>query len=113
MVDHGCDSLLTSSFCEGARTMLTFVECKVRSLKDQSLFTGAQRYELLEGEIFLGIFKNEHTVDALEDVGVIEVVDESVPEEKVFPVIPLGASAPTFLKTASGEELPLSGGLED
>ena len=93
--------------------MVTFVEAKVRSLKDQSLYTGVQHYELIKWEVFVGVFKNEQTIDAFEAIGILEVVDESVPVEKVFPIILLGESFPTSLRTESGEDLPLSGGLGD
>ena len=93
--------------------MIRFVEAKVRSLKDQTLYTGAEHYELIDGEVFVGVFKSEQTLEAFEDVGIVEVVDESIPVEKVFPVIPLGATQPTYLETEHGEQLPLSGGLED
>jgi len=93
--------------------MQTFVETKVRSLKDQSLWTGVEHYELLEGEVFVGVFKSEGTVDAFIDIGILEGVDESVPCQKVFPVIPLREGRPVALRTKHGEELPLSGGLED
>lgn len=93
--------------------MLTFIECKVRSTRDQSLYTGAEHYELIEGEVFVGAFKSIATLEAFEDAGLIEVVDESVPCSKSVPVISLGSTKPTALRTDTGVELPLSGWLED
>lgn len=93
--------------------MLTAVETRVRSLKDQTLWTGVYHYELIKGEVFVGVFKNIQTLEGFLEIGVLEAVDESVPCEKVFPVIPLGGDKPVSLKTDLGEELPLSGWIED
>lgn len=93
--------------------MLTAVETKVRSLKDQTLWTGVYHYELIKGEVFVGVFKSITTLEGFLELGILEAVDESVPCEKVFPVIPNGGGKPTSLVTDLGEELPLSGWLED
>lgn len=93
--------------------MFTAVEAKVRSLKDQSLWTGVHHYELIAGEVFVGVFKSVQTLQGFLDIGIIEGVDESVPCEKVFPVVPLNESDPISLKTELGEELPLSDWIED
>jgi len=88
------------------------VECKLKSLKDQSLWTGVERLELSAGEVFVGLFIKEANVDGLVNLGVIERVDESVSPYKCIPIIPLNEEMPTALQNEQGEMLPLSDGLE-
>jgi hypothetical protein len=74
-------------------------EMKVRSTKDQTLFTGIETYCLTEDEIFVGKFKNAKQIDSLIEVGAIQMVTPEADIIKPVPVILLGED---------GKELPLT-----
>jgi len=89
------------------------VEAKVRSLKDQSLFTGVEELYLFQGQVFTAIFKNADVLEGLEKIGVLEIVDDDVPEQKEIPVlfsvseIAEIEEPPCILLDAHGNEIPL------
>ena len=85
--------------------MLTHCEVKLKSLKDQTLNTGVETVELIEGEIFRAVFKNQMVVNNLIDVGVIAEVPSIVALTKEIPVVKPKIDT---LFNELGETLPLS-----
>jgi hypothetical protein len=73
-------------------------EMKIQSTKDQTLHTGFETYNLTEGEVFKGKFKNRQQIDSLIEIGVLRKIAPNVPIKKPVPVI---------LEDSSGETLPL------
>ena len=91
------------------------VEAKIRSLQDQSLYTGVEEYYLFQGQVLTAIFKNVDVLEGLEELGVLEIVEDDVPESKEIPVLysfpeseieDMG-DPPCVLFDENGNEIPL------
>ncbi|MFX0206316.1 MAG: hypothetical protein ACFFDT_10030 [Candidatus Hodarchaeota archaeon] len=75
------------------------IKVKIQSLKDQTLNTGIASYNLVKGEIFVGVFRNEGDIRNLIRLGILQEVPEDVNVYKEIPYI---------LLDDFGKELPLS-----
>lgn len=103
------------------------VEAKVRSLIDQTLNTGVEEHYLFKDQVFVAIFKCDQVLEDLIKIGVIELVDDDVPEQKIIPVLyppPMAEGTVCvsawkdnpnehILFDAHGNEIPLSGFTKD
>jgi len=79
---------------------------KVRSLKDQTLRTKIQSYNLTEDQVFMGQFENQAEVDAYIEVGVLEHADVDAYEVKPVSVVLLDENKQKLpLTSISKEEL--------
>lgn len=60
---------------------------KIKSLKDQTLNTMANRKSLVMGEVVSMIFLSQTQLMSFVDTGVLELANQNEPERKVIPVI--------------------------
>jgi hypothetical protein len=83
---------------------------KVRFLIDTHLNTGSAEYNVSVGQVLTCVFKDFHVLNGLIELHTLELVDNSIPEQKKIPVFyPTLINTPLF--DAAGKEIPLSGGL--
>jgi len=60
---------------------------KIKSLKDQTLDTTADRKSLVVGEVINMNFLSQAQLMSFVDIGVLELADQNEPDKKVIPVI--------------------------
>ena len=79
-------------------------EIQCVSLLDQTLKTGLQIINLVEGEIFTAHFRNPQHFRQYVEIGVLAEAPAGSVDKKIIPVLKM----PTVLITEDGQELPLS-----
>jgi len=90
------------------------IEKKIRALADFQFKTPSGIQRLMKGEVIVRSFKNEDTLKAILRFGVIELVEDEVPEvqeEKLIPVI-LSKDSNILSDNKLLEQLQLTGFLD-